>query len=705
MKDINEILSIAFDKDINEIKLTEVQRKIKNVSDNKNVLVVSSCGSGKTEVAYYLSKLWDEKFIYVLPMKTLATSIYERLNKYEDKFNKRNLNNKAKHWTIQHSNIMEDKFLANELCVTTIDQVLSGYLGIGVQSFIRGKNVVNSDIVFDEIQLFEPGKTLKTTIMMLDSLYKQGNRFCIMTATMPKSLIDFLSTRYDMEVIITDKPSVENRQVNIRYEKELSLEALNSYEHKQIIICNTQREQEKISNLIEDKERIILLNSKMLNSDRKKVEKEVFKYFGKGSEDNNKVLVSTQILEAGMDISADKLYSALAPIDNLVQRDGRCCRWGGNGEFIVFCSEDSFVYDEEACKRTEACIRANNGCVFSWSVQKEWISEILNEFYSNQIREQSLKRFKMTLRGGSRKNLIRDIDNVNLIVSNNTEVNISDFYRESVSISLSLLKKLSTNNKIFIIEKQKYIKEVPFNKIKIGETCIIQGRDCVYDKIGFRFLKDGLCNSFKCEIPEINSTFERFNYVKEPWIYHALGVKNIFKLKMSNEKRFKLSREEIERYSFIAGLHDLGKCSKNWQKYIGANQDEILAHNSFEYRNFYLIKDFPHKYISALLLYDYLDNFEINLLTQHHGRLFPNDDILEFSNINLHKKIEEKLYKYYGFNSKLHINGEDIFFKDKNIYSPNLKDWCKFLRIVGTIMESDIQAIKDFQENNLIYIG
>ena len=49
----------------------------------------------------------------------------------------------------------------------------------------------------------------------------------------------------------------------------------------------------------------------------------------------NRIIVSTQVVEAGVDISASLLVTELAPWPSLVQRFGRCARWGGTGKVIV----------------------------------------------------------------------------------------------------------------------------------------------------------------------------------------------------------------------------------------------------------------------------------------------------------------------------------------------------------------------------------
>ena len=49
----------------------------------------------------------------------------------------------------------------------------------------------------------------------------------------------------------------------------------------------------------------------------------------------NRIIVSTQVVEAGVDISAVALITELAPWSSLVQRFGRCARFGGDGRVTV----------------------------------------------------------------------------------------------------------------------------------------------------------------------------------------------------------------------------------------------------------------------------------------------------------------------------------------------------------------------------------
>lgn len=49
----------------------------------------------------------------------------------------------------------------------------------------------------------------------------------------------------------------------------------------------------------------------------------------------DRIIVATQVVEAGVDLSAGCLISELAPWPSLVQRFGRCARYGGTGKVLV----------------------------------------------------------------------------------------------------------------------------------------------------------------------------------------------------------------------------------------------------------------------------------------------------------------------------------------------------------------------------------
>lgn len=65
----------------------------------------------------------------------------------------------------------------------------------------------------------------------------------------------------------------------------------------------------------------------------------------------DRIIVATQVVEAGVDISAGCLVTELAPWPSLVQRFGRCARYGGTGQVLVVDrrknAEDTAPYQPE----------------------------------------------------------------------------------------------------------------------------------------------------------------------------------------------------------------------------------------------------------------------------------------------------------------------------------------------------------------------
>ncbi|MXZ93369.1 MAG: CRISPR-associated helicase Cas3' [Cenarchaeum sp. SB0666_bin_15] len=76
---------------------------------------------------------------------------------------------------------------------------------------------------------------------------------------------------------------------------------------------------------------IRLIHSRFRPADRKSW----LEFLSRDMKGKNRVIVSTQVIEAGVDISVPLLISDLAPWPSLVQRLGRCARRGGCGRVVI----------------------------------------------------------------------------------------------------------------------------------------------------------------------------------------------------------------------------------------------------------------------------------------------------------------------------------------------------------------------------------
>lgn len=220
---------------------------------------------------------------------------------------------------------------------------------------------------------------------------------------------------------------------------------------------------------------------------------------------------------------------------------------------------------------------------------------------------------------------------------------------------------------------------------------VIQGQDAIYDEIGFRYKEGFISIEFPFDIKmKTNQIFS--DYIKEEWITHALMTKEIMKEKLIKSEFRNYTEEEIEEYSTLGGLHDLGKLNRNWQKFIGMT-DKPLAHNVYEKRNSLLIQDQRHEIISALSLDDIKGNkLKFNLLINHHGRKMIGLKMITVSKYRLVKGAEN-LIREVGYNGKIIKSQEMIDVSYKQFITPADKEWVEFVYLEGILMESDIEAI------------
>ena len=101
---------------------------------------------------------------------------------------------------------------------------------------------------------------------------------------------------------------------------------------KTLVVLNTVRRARDLYRALKKhtKAKVLLAHSHFRQPDRKRITKEMLA----APNDQGLIIVATQVVEAGMDLSAKELFTELAPWASLVQRFGRCNR---QGEFPNGC--------------------------------------------------------------------------------------------------------------------------------------------------------------------------------------------------------------------------------------------------------------------------------------------------------------------------------------------------------------------------------
>jgi CRISPR-associated endonuclease/helicase Cas3 len=246
--------------------------------------------------------------------------------------------------------------------------------------------VGSSYLVLDEPHLYplaNEGRSYKgalTTCLELLRLLKGLTRFIFMSATLSGELVNYLEKILDVEVITVDDEelSVINQGRARTIERSpvpLSAErVLQEHERCSLVVCNTVQAAQELYLQLEAllKERgldttLKLLHSRFTDEDRKKQGETLSELLGKEQWKDgvflgeDVIVVATQVVEVGLDISVRVMHTQLSPANSLIQRAGRCARFARQrGRVIVYAlpeREDgapasTLPYDARLCEKT-----------------------------------------------------------------------------------------------------------------------------------------------------------------------------------------------------------------------------------------------------------------------------------------------------------------------------------------------------------------
>lgn len=442
----------------NDISLFSFQKRVAlSLLSGKNIILRAPTGSGKTWAAllpFILKRLEGEtlfdRVLYTLPLRSLAAQLYQTT---KDACQKVKAPDSADviNVTIQTGEQQEDKFFQGEIIFTTIDQLLSSYLMNPVSLPRRLANIntgalVGSLIILDEFHLLDPERSMGTALEMLDRL----NGYCtfiLMTATLSDNAVSWLQNKLPNTITIDLLPEeillIENNKKKptsrkwIYDDKEISMkQILNNHRSRTLVIANTvsraQEYYQELRRLAPCETDIHLLHSRFYPEDRKNIEKELVFRLGKGRQNinDNYILVSTQVVEAGMDFSVEHLYSELAPINSLIQRAGRCARYGGEGFVTVFSPAGYLPYGKEEMDATAEVLHDLSGSIFTWEQERAAVNTVLGDretsflsAYGNLYSRREKVNLAMDgILNSAREELIRDINSINVIVTDKPEL-------------------------------------------------------------------------------------------------------------------------------------------------------------------------------------------------------------------------------------------------------------------------------------------
>ncbi|MCP2598608.1 CRISPR-associated helicase Cas3' [Candidatus Aminicenantes bacterium AC-335-L06] len=312
----------------------------------ENILLELPTGFGKTYLGFgYGMKTNRRRIIYTLPVTTIIEDVYNNITRIigdssVEWYTSRYLVLKSLKKETSQRAYIEARYFEKPIIITTLDQVLLAFLGVDRYP-LKEAGLYDSCIILDEPQLYSPLMLFLFSEFLPQYIDKFN--FIIMTATFPtffkKKIKNFIKEPFlkDKESIFKNLPRVYFDQTLLD-QTALSQNVINQdlvklvkkflSEGKRIaIIFNTVRKAQEFYKILHLKNsKKFLFHARFIYRDRFNL----LKNLKEKLKNPPIVVISTQAIEAGVNISFDVMFREIAPFDSLIQSAGRVNRFFEN---------------------------------------------------------------------------------------------------------------------------------------------------------------------------------------------------------------------------------------------------------------------------------------------------------------------------------------------------------------------------------------
>ncbi len=474
-------------------ELNDLQVFAKN-NQNENLILVGSTGMGKTEGSLLWSK--NDKTFFTLPLRISINAIYNRIIENIGYKHAELLHSTASDYLEEKEDeenevekINQARNLHDKITTCTIDQIFPfvfKYRGYEKIYF----TLSYSKVIIDEIQAYSP-EIVAVILKGLEMINNLGGKFMIMTATLPriyKEKLEQMGIKFEYQEFIKDTERHKIKLIDKNITEDIEEIYEKSKSKKILVIVNTINKAIELYDNLKNigAENVNLLHSRFNQLDRGEKENKI-KEFSK-QENEKGIWITTQIVEASLDIDFDLLYTEMSSLDSLFQRLGRCFRSREYEEkdpnvkiYIKDASGIGYIYDKDIYDKSIELLNKYNEKV----LKEKTKIKLVDELYSKEMLSGTdfYKRFKESFSilnnlvdyDTSKKDaqkILRKIDNIDVIPRSIYDKNGELFEQYEQEKDLPKKAKIRRDiNKLFIsINKSNrwtlgdYITPCPYSK-------------------------------------------------------------------------------------------------------------------------------------------------------------------------------------------------------------------------------------------------
>ncbi|MBC8555421.1 MAG: CRISPR-associated helicase Cas3', partial [Candidatus Brocadiales bacterium] len=280
------------------------------------------------------------------------------------------------------------------IVVTTTVQFFESLFSNRASKCRKVHNIAESVVIFDEVQTLPKDVILPTLTMLKDVQQVMKTSFLFCTATQPafekrpgfNGIDNILPLINDVTALYEKTKRVEYCLLNdlTPIDNSILLESVMKTGHSALVIFNTKKAALEFYSIVQDLgawEKKYHLSTSMCPAHRKGVIKDIRDDLdGKRSI----LVVSTQLIEAGVDFDFPVVFRAMAPLESIIQSAGRCNREGKLGEMggrvFLFKLQDSSMPD-----KTYAACASHAEEFIKQDINRLHDHNIFNEYYAQVI--------------------------------------------------------------------------------------------------------------------------------------------------------------------------------------------------------------------------------------------------------------------------------------------------------------------------------